>query len=99
MPSNTPLDPSAVEHACEGTATYERTEHVKETHEGETVWEEDVHVYSLEDNPQTDTCYAWAEPSEKPGKDRIFVVLKVDPVKTAADAVRLSILQDYRATR
>ena len=67
-----------------------------ETHENETVWDGDVHVYSLEGNPQTDTCYAWAEPSTTPGKDRVFIVLKVDPVKTAADAVRASILRDFQ---
>lgn len=92
-----PLDRFAVEHACEGTATYASTEHVKETYEGETVWEGDVHIYTLEGNPEAETCYAWAEPSTEAGRDRIFVVLKVNPVKTATDAVRLSILQDYRA--
>lgn len=77
-------------------ATYVSTEHVHETHAGETVWAGGVHVYSLEGHLEADTCYAWAEPNEETGKDRIFAVLKLGPVRSPADAVRASILADYR---
>ena len=85
-------EPVSILHGAK--ASYVSTEHVHEAHGGETVWEGDVHVYSLEGHAEADTCYAWAEPGE--GKDRIFAVLKLGPVKTPADAVRASILNDYR---
>lgn len=91
-----PLEPEAIERVHDGKAAFVRTEHVHETHAGETVWEGDVHVYSLEGHPEADTCYAWAEPNEKTGLHRIFAVLRLAPIKTAADAVRASILADYR---
>lgn len=75
-------------------ASFLSTEHVHETYAGETVWEGDVRVYALEGHPEADTCYAWAEPGEE--KDRIFAVLQIGPVQSPADAVRASILSDYR---
>ena len=84
----------AVDKLHGAKATYVSTEHVHETHDEETVWEGDVHVYSLEGHPEADTCYAWAEPGEE--KDRVFAVLKLGPVKSPADAVRASILSDYQ---
>ena len=79
-------------------ATYASTEHVHETHGGEIVWEGDVHVYTLEGHLEADTCYAWVEPNEETGRDRIFAVLKLGPVQSPADAVRASILDDFKSS-
>ena len=73
--------------ACHGAkASYVSTEHVHETHAGETVWEGDVEVYSLEGHADADTCYSWAEPGEE--RSRFFAVLKLGRVQSASDAVR-----------
>lgn len=43
------------------------------------MWEGDVYEYALDDHPEAETYYAWAEPNEDSGKDRIVAVLKLGP--------------------
>jgi hypothetical protein len=61
-------------------------ERVHETFEGETVWEGEVLIFDLLDNPISTRCYAW----EVDG--RVTAVLHTGPIDSPLKAVRASIL-------
>jgi len=86
----------AVEGLHDCRAAYKETIAVKETHENETVWDGDVFVFELEGHPTAQIAYSWQEPSPGSDKMRFFAVLHEGPIKSAADAVRASIVKDYR---
>ena len=65
-----------------------RRERVDEWFEGEPVWEGEVLVFQLQGHPVASECYAW----EVDGQ--VTAVLGVPPVRSAADAVRASIMAD-----
>ena len=70
---------------------------VKEVFQGHTVWEGAVEVFELIEHPTATRLYAWAHDTDDPVKPRRHVtVLHQHPIKSAEDAVRASILQDYR---
>lgn len=81
-------------HNCE--AEYIESTDVKETFQGETVWEGTVHTFSLKDHADADTCYAWYSDNE--GKRKYYAVLKIPPVDSPLAAVRASIVADYQKT-
>ena len=80
-------------HSCK--AKYRKKTHVKETFEGQTVWDGDVYVFDLKDHPTAKRAYAWASPVAGTNKTRFYAVLHAPPVKSARDAVRASIASDY----
>src|SRR5580698_4398636 len=51
---------SAVEEKHQCRATHSETVHVHETLEQTTIWDGDVEVFTLEDHPEADKCYAWS---------------------------------------
>ena len=59
---------------------------VHEILEGETVWQGEVLIFDLLDNPLATRCYAW----EKNG--RVTAVLHTGPIDSPLKAVRASIL-------
>jgi hypothetical protein len=61
-------------------------EMVHESFKGDPVWEGEVLVFELLDHPSAHLCYAW----EVDGI--VTAVLGEGPVKSAADAVRASIM-------
>ncbi len=65
-------------------------------HEGETVWEGVVEVFSLKDHPKAKRCYAWLYEVNDSKKRRFFAVLHEGPVKSARDAVRAVIAKEFR---
>lgn len=70
---------------------------VKETFEGQTVWEGVVEVFELEGHPNARIAYAWAHGADDPKKSKQFVtVLSVPPVTSPEKAVRAAIVQEYR---
>jgi hypothetical protein len=70
---------------------------VKETHEGQTVWEGEVEVFDLQDHPRAPRVYAWAHETDDADKPKRHVtVLHIPPVISPELAVRASIIQDYR---
>jgi hypothetical protein len=69
---------------------------VTETHNGATVWEGVVHVFDLEGHPTASRAYAWSSPIEGSDKRRFFAVLHQGPVKSPLDAVRASVVEEYR---
>jgi hypothetical protein len=70
-------------------ATWLESVPVKETHEGQTVWEGEVQVFAAE-HPKATRVYAWSHETT-PGKRRFHAVLGQPPVKGAIDAVRVAV--------
>ena len=72
---------------------------VKETFQGKTVWDGVVEVFELIDHPTTMRLYAWAHDTDDPQNPRRHVtVLHGHPIKTARDAVRAAIVQEFRSS-
>jgi len=63
-------------------------ERVKETFQGETIWEGEVLVFELVGHPSASRCYAWEVDGE------VTAVLGEAPVTSAQTAVRAAILAD-----
>jgi hypothetical protein len=100
---NRPAAPEPLKEAVERLhgrpAAFVRSEALIETFRGQTVWEGEVSTFTLRGHSVADTCFAWKETDPETGRDRYFAVLKVGPVKTPLDAVRASIVKDYRESR
>lgn len=78
-------------------ASHVETVPVKESFQGQTVWEGDVEVFDLADHPKASRVYAWAHQTDDPQRPKRHVtVLHVAPVTSPELAVRASIIQDYR---
>jgi hypothetical protein len=78
-------------------ATHVESVPVKEVFQGKTVWEGIVEVFELHDHPEANLVYAWAHDTENPEKPRRHVtVLHIHPIKSARDAVRAAIAQEFR---
>jgi hypothetical protein len=70
---------------------------VKETFNGQTVWEGIVEVFELTGHATAHRVYAWAHETDDPQKPvRHVTVLHLHPIKSAQDAVRAAILQEAR---
>ena len=80
-------------HGCK--AKYKEKTHIKETFEGQLVWEGDVYIFDLKDHPTAKLAYAWSSPVKGSDKRKFYAVLHVKPVESAQDAVRASIVNDY----
>lgn len=87
----------AVEHMHGGTATLAQTVPVKETFEGQTVWEGVVQVFDLTGHPTATRAYAWSSPIEGSIKRRFFAVLHTDRINSPAEAVRAAIVAEHRS--
>jgi hypothetical protein len=83
-------------HGCE--AIWVESVPVRETFEGETVFEDEVSVFVLIDCPKAARCYAWSRDTGSI-KRRFYVALQLAPVLSAADAVRASIVVDADARK
>jgi hypothetical protein len=78
-------------------ASYVETVPVKETHQGQTVWEGEVEVFDLADHPTASRVYAWTHETDDPETAKRHVtVLHTPPVTSPELAVRASMIQDYR---
>ena len=86
----------AIESQHGGTATLIQAVPVKETFEGQTVWEGIVHVFDLSGHPKATRAYAWSSPIEGSSKRRFFAVLHIPPIETPLDAVRAAIVAEHR---
>lgn len=63
-------------------------ERVDEYFEGEPVWQGEVLIFDLLDNPLSTRCYAWET------NGQVTAVLHTGPIDSALKAVRASILAD-----
>jgi hypothetical protein len=80
-------------HRLHGAAaTHRESVPVKETFNGQTVWEGVVEVFDLIGHPRAEIVYAW---KNDPGNH--VTVLHLGPIKSAADAVRAAIAQEFRS--
>jgi hypothetical protein len=61
---------------------------VDERAEGEPVWQGEVLIFALLDNPISTHCYAWET------NGRVTAVLHAGPIDSPLEAVRASILAD-----
>lgn len=79
-------------------STHVETVPVKETHQGQIVWEGEVEVFDLHDHPQTSRVYAWAHDTEDADNPRRHVtVLHIPPATSPRKAVQVSIVSDFKA--
>ena len=68
---------------------------VKETFQGKTVWEGIVEVFDLVGHPRATRVYAWAHDGKHP-KESSVAVLHIEPITSAAAAVRAALVQEFR---
>jgi hypothetical protein len=88
---------AAVEGQHGGRATLAQSVPVRETHDGQTVWEGVVHVFDLKGHSKATRAYAWSSPIEGSDKRRFFAVLHMGAIKSPSDAVRAAIVAEARA--
>jgi hypothetical protein len=62
------------QHSCR--ATLAQTVPVRETYQGQPVWEGVVHVFDLEGHPSATCAYAWSSAIEGSDKRRVYAVLE-----------------------
>lgn len=86
----------AIRHMHGVEARHVETVHVRETHQGEKVWEGDIEVFTLIGHPKAPKAYAWSEATTGT-KRRFFAALHMGPVDTPAKAVQASIFADVKA--
>jgi hypothetical protein len=86
----------AVEHMHHCKARVAEVVPVSETFQGQPVWQGLVHIFKLTGHPTATRCYAWSSPVEGSDKRRFFAALHIPPITSAQDAVRASIVQEYR---
>ena len=78
-------------------STYAASVEVKESFQGQTVWEGTVEVFDLHDHPTSPKAYAWSHDTDDPENPKRHVtVLHVGPVSSPQAAVRAAIVQEYR---
>lgn len=81
-------------HGCR--ARFREAVPVLDSFQGQTAWQGVVHVFDLEGHPSASVCYAWSAPIEGSERRRYFAVLHAPPVASPTDAVRASVIQEYR---
>jgi hypothetical protein len=70
---------------------------VKETFQGETVWEGIVEVLDLIDHSKASKVYAWSHETDDPKKPRRHItVLHIPPFTSPETAVRGAIIHEVR---
>lgn len=71
---------------------------LKETFRGQTAWEGTIEVFDLQGHPTASRVYAWTHETDDPKRPhRIITALHLHPIKSARDAVRAAIVQEFRS--
>lgn len=84
-----------IKHLHDSDSTHVETVPVKEVFEGETIWDGEVEVFELHDHPKTSRVYAWTyQDADEP--KRHVTVLQIPPATTPENAVKASIMSDYK---
>ena len=84
-------------HDCK--ATFREVVPVVDEFEGQTAWDGEVHVFDLEGHPTASVCYAWSSAIEGADKRKFYAVLHVPPVTSPIEAVRASIVSDFKTAQ
>ena len=84
-----------IEHLHNCAARYERTEHVHETFQGQTVWNGEVEVFGISGHPKAKRCYGWShgEPEE------FITILELPPVDSPQSAVKVGVSYQIKKAR
>ena len=82
----------AVEAQHGGVATFAQSAPVRETHDGQTVWEGVVHVFDLEGCEKTNRAYAWSSGS-------VHTALDIGPIRSPSSAVNAIVADMIRQSR
>src|ERR1017187_2903744 len=70
---------------------------VKESFQGQTVWDGIVEVFLLSGHPKTDRVYAWIHDTDDPANPKRYVtVLHIPPVVSPRPAVQAAIVQEHK---
>ncbi|HXY16485.1 MAG TPA: hypothetical protein VEI26_18485, partial [Terriglobales bacterium] len=78
-------------------ATHVESVPVKEEFQGKVVWEGVVEVFELIGHATAHRAYAWSHDTDDPhNPHRHVTVLHLHPIKSAQDAVRAAIVQEFR---
>lgn len=83
------------QHKC--SAVFIQTVPVRETFQGQPVWEGVVHVFDLEGHPTATRAFAWSSAVEGSERRRFYAVLQIGAIKTPLDAVRAAIVAEHRS--
>jgi len=79
-------------------ATHVKSVPVKETFQGQTVWDGIVEVFELKGHPEARRAYAWTHETDDPKKPRRSVtVLHIAPITSPVLAVRAAIVQELKS--
>jgi hypothetical protein len=89
----------AIERLHGGTATLAQSVPVRETFEGEPVWEGVVHVFDLTGHPTATRAFGWSSPITGSTRRRFFAVLQQPPVDSPQAAVRAAIIAESKARK
>jgi hypothetical protein len=77
--------------------THRESVPVKETFNGETVWEGIVEVFDLTGHPKANKAYAWSQDADNPDKPTYHVtMLHIPPAVSPEKAVRAALIQEFR---
>src|SRR5580704_4089983 len=95
-PAGIPALLDAIRHLHGVEAKHVATEHVREEHRGELVWEGDVETFERVGHTLATRAYAWSEATTGT-KRRFFAVLHAGPIDSPAKAVQGSIYADAKA--
>lgn len=79
-------------HGC--AAPFEETIPVKETFQGKTIWEGNVHSFKVKHSSGAKICFAWTEPADT--GERVIAVLADPPITTARQAVQAALVAKIR---
>jgi hypothetical protein len=86
-----------IHHLHGGKAKHVESVPVKESFQGQMVWEGVVEVFRLKGHPKTDRVYAWMHHTDDPAKPKQHVtVLHIPPVVSPRTAVQAAIVQEYK---
>ena len=87
-----------IRHLHGGASKHIESVPVKETFQGNTVWEGIVEVFEIRGHPKAPRVYAWSHETDDLKKKRRHVtVLHIAPILSAEAAVRAAIIQEFRS--
>jgi hypothetical protein len=79
-------------------ATHRESVPVKETWQGQTIWDGVVEVFDLRGHPETHRAYAWSHDTDDPKHPKRHVtVLHIPPAISPKTAVQAAIMQEIQS--
>ncbi len=80
-----------------GNASHVESVPIKETYNGQIVWDGVVEVFDLTGHPKTNRIYAWVHDTDDPENPKRYVtVLHIPPIISPQMAVKAAIVQELR---